>query len=125
MKSIFFICTVIFLSLFTAACTATQVLSGNASGTEEPTYAENCKKEGGEWVRGGILGFYGCLRPAEDAGKACTKSNQCQYGCNARPGTSPRPGEKTIGQCQKNNSHAGCRIDIKNGIAQPEHCVTI
>ncbi|CAA6803502.1 MAG: Unknown protein [uncultured Thiotrichaceae bacterium] len=128
MKSIYFICTIILLSLLTAACNATQILSGNtstASVPTQPSHADNCKKQGGEWVRGGILGLYGCLRPAKDAGKICTNSDQCQYGCNARPGSSPRPGEKTTGQCQKDNNHAGCRIDIKNGIAQPKHCVTI
>lgn len=127
MKSLYLICAVILLSLLTVACNGAQVLTGNpsASAAKKPTYAESCQREGGQWVRGGTLGFYGCLRPAKDAGKTCTNSNQCQYGCNARPGTSPRPGTKTTGQCQKDNSHAGCRIDIKNGIAQPEHCVTI
>lgn len=127
MKSILSICAVILLSLLTIACNANQVLTGSASATDpkKPNYAQNCAKEGGQWVRGGLLGFYGCLRPAKDAGKSCTNSNQCQYGCNARPGSSPRPGEKTTGQCQKDNSHAGCRIDIKNGIAQPKRCVTI
>lgn len=127
MKSFFLICAVSLLSLLNTACIGTQLVNNSSPVpvTEASNYSEKCRKEGGQWMRGGILMFYGCLRPAKDAGKSCTTNKECQYGCIATPGTSPRPGQKTAGQCQKNNSHAGCRIEIKNGVAQPEHCVTI
>lgn len=126
MKSVFLICLISLLSLLTTACgTQGAGRSAPAPATEASNYSEKCRKEGGQWMRGGLLMFYGCLRPAKDAGKSCTTHRECQYGCIASPGTSPRPGQKTTGQCQKNNSHAGCRIEIKKGIAQPERCITI
>ncbi|PIE01082.1 MAG: hypothetical protein CSA79_01285 [Thiothrix nivea] len=116
MKSIFLL-MVIVPGFLLGSC------STPAPGT--PSFAQQCEQGGGRWVRGGIAGFYGCLRPAPDAGKRCTDSSQCAHHCNAVPGTEPPPGTATSGQCQANNNYSGCHIEIRQGIAQPRYCVKI
>ncbi|MEZ5477123.1 MAG: hypothetical protein R3E95_06455 [Thiolinea sp.] len=123
------------LALLSAACSTapetanTAALKPADSSTADSTVGikggEACQRAGGEWTRGGVLGLYGCLLPARDGGKVCRDSQECQYNCNAAPGTTPAPGQAATGQCQANNSYGGCRIEIIKGIAQPRYCVKI
>jgi hypothetical protein len=121
-----------FISLITVITLLPLLLNGcsNSSSTAEPAavvtnFAQECEQSGGSWVPGGIVGFYGCLRTAPDAGKSCTDSSQCAHHCNAARGSSPAPGQAASGQCQADNNYSGCNIEIKKGIAQPRYCVKI
>lgn len=88
------------------------------------TRRETCQQAGGRWQTSGILRIYGCLLPAKDAGKICTDDSQCQYNCNARSGEKPEPGQPATGQCQANNTYTGCYIEIRDGRARPEFCMS-
>lgn len=117
---------IILFAVLLAACSSNRSASETSgAAAQAPNFAQQCERSGGSWTRGGIALFYGCLRPAADAGKSCTDSSQCSHHCNATPGTSPAPGTATSGQCQADNNYAGCQIEIRKGIAQPRYCVKI
>ncbi|MEZ5534101.1 MAG: hypothetical protein R3F02_00615 [Thiolinea sp.] len=115
--------TCILPALLLISCSSNR--SGSATTADTPNFAQQCENSGGRWVRGGIAGFYGCLRPARDAGKSCTDSSECEYHCNASAGSSPAAGSPASGQCQSDNNYSGCNIEIRKGIAQPRYCVKI
>ncbi|MEZ5535238.1 MAG: hypothetical protein R3F02_06395 [Thiolinea sp.] len=107
------------------ACNSNPPTSADNTQNDPPAVndAESCKQAGGDWVRGGLAGQYGCVYPATDAGKTCTDSDQCQYRCLARPEDQLEIGQKATGQCQADSSPFGCRTEIKNGMAEPTLCV--
>lgn len=119
MKS-FLLLTIITLGFTLGSCS-----SFRAPAADAPNFGQQCERSGGRWVRGGIAGFYGCLRTAPDAGKSCTDSSQCAHHCNAVPDTQPLPGSPVSGQCQADNNYSGCHIEISKGIAKPRYCVKI
>ncbi len=99
--------------------------TASSAATQNFISIERCKSMNGTWTRDGTLFFFGCLRPASDAGKACTDSSQCEFHCNAPKGQKPAPGQSSIGQCQATNSYKGCHIEIVNGVARKEFCTTL
>ena len=125
MKKLSFLVGTLLLSLLLVSCS--NGLFNKKSSAPRPgvTHKDACLQSGGQWVRSGTLFFYGCLRRAPDAGKMCTDSTQCKYNCNAIPGESPLPGQRTTGQCQTTNNYKGCHIELKNGVAKAQHCVNI
>ena len=125
MKKFSLLVSVVLLNLLLASC-SNGMFQKKAKGSRPGvTFKAECERSGGKWVRSGTLLFYGCLRQAPDAGKMCTDSSQCTYNCNARPSDNPAPGQQAVGQCQTTNNYKGCHIELKNGIAKPQHCVNI
>ena len=41
----------------------------------------SCEKTGGQWVRGGILGFFHCVHTFKDGGNPCYSSEDCEGDC--------------------------------------------
>lgn len=83
----------------------------------------SCESANGIWRREGLAGIYACVLPAQDAGKACTDSSQCEYRCLAAANSNFQIGQKAEGQCQVNSSPFGCRTEIKGGKAEPTLCI--
>nr|CAA6824376.1 MAG: Unknown protein [uncultured Thiotrichaceae bacterium] len=124
MKHLFTLFIAGLLSLSLTACSGGN-LSANLDASNPSSFAGKCKQRGGKWTNGGILGLYGCLRQAKDAGKVCSDNKQCEYDCLASTSNPPSAGQSATGVCQTSNSYKGCRIEIKKGIAQPEFCIRI
>lgn len=115
------------MTLLLVACSNNSSTPGSSTAVASANFTsiDRCKQLGGTWSRDGTIFFFGCLRPAIDAGKACTDSSQCEFHCNARKGEKPAPGQRTVGQCQATNSYRGCNIEIANGFARKEFCTKI
>lgn len=114
------------LTLMLSGCGRTPSNSTSADGMPgKRNFAAECESVGGKWTRGGVGGFYGCLKKAPDAGKACTDDSQCTYNCYAHPADEQRTGMESIGQCQADNRYQGCHSEIRKGIIQPRYCVQI
>ena len=124
MKTLLIILVVNFLLI---ACSSNSSTPGSSTAVESINFTsmDRCKKQGGKWSRDGTLFFFGCLRPAKDAGKVCTDSSQCEFHCNASKELKPTPGDQVLGQCQATNSYKGCNIEVVNGTAQKELCTKI
>lgn len=130
MKMRFFLLLAVFASstLF-AACNTTTATAPEKPAESKPVVPQDlkdqasCVKNGGEWVRGGLAGSFGCVLPAPDAGKSCTDSSQCTYRCFTNSGDNTSIGQTTTGQCQENSSPFGCRTEIVGGKVEPTLCV--
>ena len=115
------------MAFLIAACSSNSSTPGSSTAPASANFTsmDRCKQLGGKWSRDGTVFFFGCLRPAVDAGKACTDSSQCEFHCNARKGEKPAPGQQAVGQCQATNSYRGCNIEIVGGLARKEFCTKI
>ena len=70
------------------------------SGFSKTAQAE-CLEQDGTYQRRGMLGQYSCAVPFADAGKACTKSSDCEGQCRVE---SP---EDEFGKCQATSEPIG------------------
>jgi hypothetical protein len=83
---------------------------------------EKCQAEGGT-VRGvGMFGTPACVKPFQDAGKACTDKSECTELCKA-PSDSPI-GSHSSGTCQKDtHDNFGCYNRVEQGLVVGGVCL--
>lgn len=87
--------------------------------------AEACAAKGGEVRQEGMLGFYRCTVPYEDAGERCTDASDCEGRCMARDDVTDYdgvPGEAE-GVCEADDSPFGCYATIEDGSVSGMLCV--
>lgn len=86
--------------------------SKNAS----PAEIAECQKQGGKVKKVGVLQFDKCIITYPDAGKTCTKGDDCQSGtCEPKSNNALKPTEAITGVCKADNNPFGCRSFIENG----------
>lgn len=81
-----------------------------------------CEEEGGEWKKLGMQQHESCVLPANDAGKACTDSAQCEVACVVQA-VDAEPGTRQEGGCLQSTNLFGCHAYMSNGIVEPTLCV--
>jgi hypothetical protein len=88
----------------------------------DPREEQVCRDKGGDWVRQGMLGMYGCVLKAADAGKPCNNGSECQFGsCVFREATHV-PGTPRAGTCAATDSQFGCYSRVEHGEVMPALC---
>ncbi|MBE9579586.1 MULTISPECIES: hypothetical protein [Moraxella] len=89
--------------------------SKNAS----PAEITECQKQGGKVQKVGMLQFDKCIITYPDAGKTCTKGDDCQSGaCEPKSDNAQNINTPITGVCKANNNPFGCRSFIHDGQAQ-------
>lgn len=88
---------------------------------------KTCLADGGSYQRAGLAGYFNCIRPYSDGGKACFDGKDCQGKCIAdglpqqtAPGKRPT---REFGKCAMNDSPFGCYAELVNGEIGPALCV--
>lgn len=75
-----------------------------------------CQKQGGKVEKVGVLQFDKCIITYPDAGKMCTKGDDCQSGtCEPKSNNALKPTKAITGVCKADNNPFGCRSFIENG----------
>ncbi len=87
-----------------------------------PATQAECEVAGGVWARRGLLATELCDLPTADAGKPCTKHDDCESVCIAPDGA--RAGDRVTGQCYARSVTLGtCLPYVIDGVVQPVMCV--
>lgn len=74
----------------------------------------SCALDGGQWVRGGVLGqAQYCQYTYEDGGNLCHSSDECMGGCIVTDWPVEGQPVPTVGVCKLNNSPFGCYAPIE------------
>lgn len=78
-----------------------------------------CHKQGGVVQQVGMLGFDKCIMTYPDAGKTCTKGDDCHSGtCELTFENSQNIIAPMTGVCKADNNPFGCRSFIESGQVQ-------
>ncbi|OPH36046.1 hypothetical protein [Moraxella equi] len=89
--------------------------SQNAS----PVEIAECQKQGGKVQKVGMAQFDKCIITYPDAGKTCTKGDDCQAGiCEVNETIAQPPTTQLTGVCKATNNHFGCYGFIHDGQMQ-------
>ncbi|MBI5939301.1 MAG: hypothetical protein HY859_02630 [Caulobacterales bacterium] len=108
-------------------CMSMAVASGRANGQLSAGERAQCRAKGGTVGLVGMFGTPACIIPYSDAGKACRDGSDCQGQCivdlDGPPGSGPKPGDQTTGQCQKDDQQFGCFATVVDGKAAQALCV--
>jgi hypothetical protein len=85
----------------------------------------DCAVSGGTVEVRGKLHTPVCVHPYADAGKSCSRKNDCQGKCIAtgERGELPKLGQIVAGHCQPNNKLFGCYAEVEGGKAKAAICV--
>ncbi|UNU73211.1 hypothetical protein LU293_09070 [Moraxella nasovis] len=79
----------------------------------------SCQKQGGVIKKVGMLGFDQCVITYLDAGKLCTKGDDCLSGtCEPDQNSRFNPNKPINGICKADNNFFGCRSFIQDGQVQ-------
>lgn len=81
-----------------------------------------CDKHGGKWKKVDRQQAYACVLPADDAGKACNDSSECDVAC-VTANNQLDAGQKTSGVCLENTDLFGCRAYVSKGVVEHTLCV--
>ena len=81
-----------------------------------------CDKQGGKWKKVGRQQAYACVLPANDAGKACSDSSECEVTCVTGK-NQVEAGQKVSGVCLETTDLFGCRAYVSKGIVEHTLCV--
>jgi len=81
-----------------------------------------CDKQGGKWKKVGRQQAYACVLPANDAGKACNDSSECEVAC-VTGNNQVDAGQKASGVCLENTDLFGCRAYVSEGVVEHTLCV--
>ncbi|MFC6197052.1 hypothetical protein [Ponticaulis profundi] len=86
---------------------------------------EACAENGGIVQMAGMLGYYRCTLIFDDAGKACSDTDDCMGKCLAEDmAMSPEETEtEAVGKCAQTDSPFGCYSQIVDGKQTPTICV--
>lgn len=77
-----------------------------------------CPKPGQKPMKRGLLGAMICVKPYNDAGKACSGKSDCAGRCVATrmpKGVPPTVGAKVNGVCEAESPSLGCLAEIEKG----------
>ena len=111
-----------------AACMACHVAEKVSFMNQQPVFeravpdlAADCKAKGGQWIKVGRAQTPMCDIPYNDAGKACSDSDQCQGSCISQE---RQRGKKTKGQCSASPAATfGCYALVSKGVSRGMICV--
>ena len=81
-----------------------------------------CVRQGGMVQLVGMAQNVMCVVPYPDAGKPCRNSSDCEGACLAKRPVQVQVGERTTGECERNNNPFGCRDVLENGISTGSVC---
>src|SRR5690606_31205634 len=120
----------VIFSLIALSCSSCGSVHDRPSKYEKELYKKiiasdgikNCKKNGGEVQKAGIMQMPHCVITYPDAGKPCKNSSECTNSCLLIEKSIPM-GELAEGECQHNSLSFGCYAPVENGIAGAAICV--
>ncbi|RAN81692.1 hypothetical protein B5P43_08110 [Bacillus sp. SRB_336] len=83
---------------------------------------EQCKSGGGIVREVGMYGTPACVKPFQDAGKACSDKSECRGLCKASERSTV--GSRSTGTCQRDTHDLyGCYNKIERGVVVEGLCV--
>ena len=81
-----------------------------------------CDKQGGKWKKIGRQQAYACVLSANDAGKTCKDSSECEVAC-VTENKKMEAGLKANGVCLESTDLFGCKAYVSNGVVEHTLCV--